>query len=174
VCAVDRLRVPQRIGRRLGTASAIVVIIAAGVSGPGLGRKAWHSFRHPIVATTADPASRLTQLSGNRYHVWRTAVSAFSAHPIEGIGAGSFEFWWNRHQTNSEFVRNAHSFELENMAELGVPGLVLILLVMGAALFALALLRRHTRRTVSAGAARRDLEHARRVRPLAFVFGGRL
>jgi tetratricopeptide (TPR) repeat protein len=106
-----------------------------------------------VVVTSADPASRLTQLSGNRYALWRAAVQGFDARPFSGTGAGTFEFCWDRRGTNSEFVRNAHSLELENLSELGLPGLLLIVGVLAAGVAVLAAARRGARRRTSAGAA---------------------
>ena len=101
----------------------------------------------------ADPTARLTSLSGTRYAVWKSALKAFAAHPAGGTGAGTFEFWWDQHATNDEFLRDAHSIWLENMAELGVPGLVLIIGVMAAALAVALAVRRRTPSGVAGGAA---------------------
>jgi hypothetical protein len=153
VAGLDRAHLPVRLARLLVVASAGVLAFAAAAFGPRLATKAWHQFRRPQVVTTTDPTSRLTQLSGTRYPVWKAAVKAFDAHPITGTGAGTFEFWWERHQGSPEFVRNAHSFELENLAELGVPGAALIVSVMAAALALLAAVRRRCRRSTSVGAS---------------------
>ncbi len=72
---------------------------------------------------------------------------------MTGTGAGTFEFWWDRHGNTGDFIRNAHSFELENMAELGIPGITLILAVMGSLLALLARARRRARRPVTLGAS---------------------
>jgi hypothetical protein len=85
--------------------------------------------------------------------VWRSAIDAFEAHPFDGIGAGAWEFWWNRHATDSEFVRDTHNLWLENMAELGLPGLLLMIAVVGSALWVGFVVRRRARRAGSAGAA---------------------
>lgn len=153
VGGVDDRRLGRRLGQLLPAALAVVLVGAAIAVGPHLARRAWNQFRHPAVATTADPASRLTQLSGTRYEVWRSSLRAFAAHPVSGTGAGTFEFWWDAHATDSEFVRNAHSFELESLAELGVVGLALIMAVMGGAIVILAAARRRSRRSLSVGAS---------------------
>ena len=152
---INRARLSRRWARTVATVTtAVVVLVAAGL-GPNAASKAWHQFRHQNngPAVTADAASRLTQLSGSRYSVWNVSMKAFDAKPFNGVGAGSFEFWWDRHGTDGEFVRNAHSFEFENMAELGMPGLVLIVAVFGSALAILIRLRTAVRRTISAGAS---------------------
>lgn len=150
---VTRARTPARVVRLVVVVGLVVLAFTAAAFGPRLASRAWNEFRHPVVATTSDPASRLTQLSGTRYGVWNSALTAFSASPITGRGAGTFEFWWDRHPRSPEFVRNAHSFELENMAELGAPGLIFIVAVMAAALSVLIAVRRRTRRSTSVGAS---------------------
>jgi tetratricopeptide (TPR) repeat protein len=57
---------------------------------------------------------------------------------VKGIGAGSFEFWWAR-EGSGEYVRDAHSLYLETLGELGLPGLILVLALLG--LLAAAVLR---------------------------------
>jgi O-antigen ligase len=149
---LDRVRLPRRVsGLLVGAVAVAVVIIGAGFV-PSLAGKAWRDFRHPAVVQTADPASRLTQLGGSRYYYWQAAVGAFKARPLTGTGAGTFEFSWDRNGATGDFVRNAHSLELENMAELGLSGLLLIVGVMAAAAAVLVRARRRVRRVTSAGA----------------------
>jgi hypothetical protein len=67
--------------------------------------------------------------SGNgsgRWQFWSAALDEFSAHPLAGGGAGSYEPWWAQHGTLDWFVRNAHSLWLETLAELGLIGLLLV------------------------------------------------
>jgi tetratricopeptide (TPR) repeat protein len=56
---------------------------------------------------------------------------------VRGIGAGTFEFWWNQDE-GDRFIRDAHSVYLEALAELGIPGLALVVILLGG-LGALAL-----------------------------------
>jgi O-Antigen ligase len=150
---VDRRRLPPAVRRPLGVAAAIAVLGAGGVFGPHLANNAWHSFTNTTPPNTANPSARLTTLAGTRYAIWKSAIKAFDAHPAEGTGAGTFQFWWNQHGTTSEFVLDAHNIWLQNMAELGLPGLLLIVAVMAAALGVGAQARMQARRPRSAGAA---------------------
>jgi tetratricopeptide (TPR) repeat protein len=131
----------------------LVLVLLAASLGPTVGRRAWRQFSHPAAVTSSNPTARLTQLSGTRYDLWSVAVKGFKARPISGTGAGTYGFWWNRHARTLESVRNAHSLELENMAELGAPGLVLIVGVLVAAMLTVLAARRKSRRRASAGAA---------------------
>ena len=125
-----RWRMPRRVARPVLAVAAIVVLAAAAIAGPRLVDRAWHSFtRTTLTPATADPTSRLGNLSGSRYPLWKVTLHGFDAHPLDGTGAGTLEFWWNQHATDPEFVRDAHNIWLENMEELGMPGLLLIVAV---------------------------------------------
>ena len=154
VAGVDRWRVPLRVGRPLAAGAAVICVVCAVVFGPSVVSKVWESFtRVQPTQTSANPTTRLTSLSGTRYPLWKVVLKAFDAHPLDGIGAGTTEFWWNEHATNDEFVRDAHSIWLQNLEELGAPGLLLIVAVAGSALGLGIAVRRRVRRTASAGAA---------------------
>jgi hypothetical protein len=150
----DRWRIPRSLQRPL-MAVGVLVVLAAGVAvGPHLASRAWHSFtRTPAPALSANPTSRLNSLSGSRYQVWKAAFKEFKAHPIDGTGAGTFEFTWNQRGTTGEFVRDTHNIWLQNMSELGLPGLLLIVAIAAAALWLGIAVRVRARRSVSAGAA---------------------
>lgn len=90
----------------------------------------------PIAASGGDSASRLTSTGGPRGELWSAGLHAFADHPLEGLGAGSYEFYWDRTTTNGQPIRDAHSVVITSMAELGLPGLALIA-ALGAGLVAL-------------------------------------
>jgi tetratricopeptide (TPR) repeat protein len=69
------------------------------------------------------------------------------------MGAGTFEFWWYEHATTDESLRDTHNMWLENMAELGLPGLLLIVAVALSAIWVAVSVRSRVRRGFSAGAA---------------------
>jgi hypothetical protein len=147
----DRWRVPRAVFRPLAGVCAVIVVIAAAAVGPRVVKRGWHSFTATTITTGVDPTARLASLSGSRYPLWQVTLSAFDAHPLNGTGAGTFEFWWDQHATTPEFVRDAHNVWLENMAELGLPGLILIIAIALTALVVGAAARIRARRTVSAG-----------------------
>jgi len=141
------VRVPAIVG-------GLAVLVVAVAFGPHLASRAWHSFtRAPPAQSAADPTARLASLSGTRYPVWKSALKAFDAHPVTGLGAGTFVFWWNQHGTTSESLRDVHNIWLQNLAELGVPGLLLIVAVAATSVGLALAVRRRVRRTTSAGAA---------------------
>jgi len=130
----DRLRLGRRLGGGLAAGGAVVAIIVVVTVARDDVREGWDQFRGAslVQADTgpaADPASRLTNFQSGRYEIWRSALRAFETAELKGIGAGGFEFWWNR-DGGVEYVRDAHSLYLESLAELGVPGVLLVLAVL--------------------------------------------
>ena len=94
----------------------------------------------PVVLTGHDrPAAfgatnqRFSSASSNRYDYWRVALDIGADHPLAGVGPGGFAVHWLRRRPIDEPVHDAHSFELEAFAELGVVGFALALALIGAA-----------------------------------------
>ena len=127
---LDRLRVPSRVSRPALAVGLTAALAAAAFAGPSVASDAWSAFTQRSTTDTTDPVARLGTLSGYRYEIFRSALSAFEAHPLTGVGSGGFEFWFNRHGGVPQ-LRDAHSFVLEPMAELGTPGLIATLILVG-------------------------------------------
>jgi hypothetical protein len=73
-------------------------------------------------------------LQSNRSDVWRVALDDAGEDPLLGDGAGGFQYSYTlKRDTVQQTAHDAHSIELENLSELGVPGLVLLLTVLGGA-----------------------------------------
>jgi O-Antigen ligase len=151
VLDVDARRVPRRLFRPLAGICVLLALVAAAAVGPRLISKGWDSFTRTTVVNASDPTARLANLSGSRYPLWKVTLKAYDKHPLDGTGAGTFEFWWDRHATNPEFVRDSHNLWLQNMAELGTPGLLLIIAVAVSGLVLAGGVRYRARRPVSAG-----------------------
>ena len=121
----DGVRLSRRGTRRtLGTAALVTVLSAAALHGPI--SRGWDQFIHSGTPPSNSTA-RFTSLGGDRYAYWRAAYHAFESDPGRGIGPGSFEFYWAREGDDPQFLRDAHSLYLEQLAELGIPGLLLLL-----------------------------------------------
>lgn len=58
---------------------------------------------------------------------WGVAAQGFAEAPVQGGGAGTYEFLWERLRPRDLPVTDAHSLPLETLAELGVVGLALLL-----------------------------------------------
>jgi hypothetical protein len=127
-----RLRIPRETAALLAAGLATAALVAALAAGlPNRLSDDWHDFKNP--QTELGP-ERLSSASGSgRYQVWESSLDAFSTDPLTGIGPGTFEFWWSHESTLPNFfVRDAHNLYLETLAELGIPGLALLLCALGA------------------------------------------
>ncbi|HEY2592299.1 MAG TPA: O-antigen ligase family protein, partial [Chloroflexota bacterium] len=90
----------------------------------------------PQAAHTRD---RLTDVTNNgRLSLWKAAVRVARTQPARGTGAGSYQLQYPRYRTGGLYVVDAHSLYLQSLAELGVVGLVLILVVVLGILVGLA------------------------------------
>lgn len=148
-----RWRLPAPYGR-VAVAAGFVVVMLLGVSAArDPVSDAWSEFRtQPVASAPSDPAQRLSNFSGARYGLWQSAQRAFEDSPGRGIGAGTFEFWWNG-DGGRDYARDAHMLYLETLAELGVPGGLFLLLFLGGLLGVAAFARGQLRRRRSTGAA---------------------
>lgn len=61
------------------------------------------------------------------------ALDEAAAEPLLGTGAGGFQYAYLRNRESGTDLRDAHSIELEALSELGVPGLVMLVLGLGGA-----------------------------------------
>ncbi len=142
----------SRRTRRLTIAGALVAALAVGIV---LGPSAFlGEFRTEQVGEpTAGTADALVSGSG-RSSFWGAALSAFGEDPVRGIGAGGFETYWNINGELGVPTRNAHSAELEALAELGLPGGAALLAALGLGAFGVwSRLRSETERVRAASAA---------------------
>jgi hypothetical protein len=115
----------------VATAAVLVVAIplALAAGAPHEASYRWDVFKSRGGDTSAGPSAPSSILSfhgSGRYQFWESAVEASETEPWKGIGPGTFEFWWGRHASYNGYVRTAHSLYLENLAELGIPGLLLV------------------------------------------------
>jgi tetratricopeptide (TPR) repeat protein len=112
-----------------------VIAVVAGILAANPAAR-WSEFKQVgalDVQTTYNAAHLSSGRGSGRYQFWSAALDAFEAHPLDGIGAGGYEAYWDQHGTLVMPVRNAHSLFFETMAELGIVGLLLILGFLGFA-----------------------------------------
>jgi O-antigen ligase len=153
----EQQRNAARIMRVCTAVLAAAVLTAAAVaSGPleRTVRRQWHAF------TSLQPAgsgARLLSGASNRYDYWRVALREFSAHPLDGVGAGNFAAGYFSLRRTTEDIHNPHSIELQALAELGLPGAAALAVVIGAVL---------------AGTVRLAHAAGRHSRPMAVAGGG--
>jgi hypothetical protein len=101
----------------------------------------WHEFQNPELTRPGD-AARFGNATSNRYDYWRVGIHSFTAHPLEGVGAGAFGVPWFRNRAIDESVTDAHSWEIGALAETGIVGFLLIAAALLLPLMQLARARR--------------------------------
>jgi hypothetical protein len=150
-----RPQVASRTARRAVAAClAVFVVVAVAAGLPGYLSDRWDHFKQPTpVAATG--VNRFDSASGNgRYQWWQSAVDANATAPLIGIGPGTFQYWWREHASIPGPVLDAHSLYLQTLAEVGIVGLALILVLFGTVFFfgARAALRRTVQSEYAAAA----------------------
>jgi hypothetical protein len=82
-------------------------------------------------AARNDLRNRLTHFGDrNRVAHWRVERDEFKRDPWQGSGAGTFRLVWERERPFDFTVNDGHSLYLETLSELGLPGLVLLLIAL--------------------------------------------
>jgi hypothetical protein len=105
----------------LGMAAGLWVV-SAHHPGAFISRE-WHGFTResPAAATS----SHFVEVGSGRYDIWRSAVDAFGAHPIGGLGQDNFGDWYLTHRHTTEEPLWTHSLWLRLLAHTGIVGFLL-------------------------------------------------
>jgi O-Antigen ligase len=91
------------------------------------------------IADTGELQHRLTDFNNNgRIAQWHLALDTFSRQPLHGSGAGTFARTWAKEGNLQSRIIDSHSLYLGVMAELGLVGILLLLLCMLTLLVAAA------------------------------------
>jgi O-antigen ligase len=129
--------------RRAVIASALCAAVALGIAlgAPHAIAHDWSRFISGAAPRGGhDLRQRLTDPSNDgRTDLWRVALNGFTASPLHGYGTGMYQTLWDRGRPRFTYTINAHSLYLQAMAELGVPGIALLAILVGAVLGGLAL-----------------------------------
>jgi O-antigen ligase len=117
-----RLPLPRWAGwAALAAIAALLVVPIAAAGG-----------KQQAPPATGATNQRFASLGSNRYGYWRVAIDAGADHPFKGVGASGFRVAWLAHRKVDETVRDAHSLELETFAELGLVGVAILAVLLGA------------------------------------------
>ena len=122
-------RARRPVGLGLAGIAALGVILAFTAFGlSGRVHAQYDRFvKEAAISSTQDPRARITNPGNNgRLAIWRVALNSFDDQPLHGNGGNTFRLLWNMHRPDPSTVNNAHSLYLETMAELGIPGIVLL------------------------------------------------
>jgi O-antigen ligase len=144
------------------TAAALALIAVVAVGG-----RAWDRFTSSDIQAPSEPVQHFSDLSGaGRADFWRVSLDSLGEEPLRGIGAGSYEFAWERHRTIEQPLHDAHSLYLEAFAELGAIGGLIVL-----ALVAILLWSGFAAWRAAAGTAQRERSALLLAAMLAFAVG---
>jgi O-antigen ligase len=145
---VERLpivrRPPQR-SIRIGAAATLalgvlVVFLAAG--GVGFVHRQADKFLHTTrEAHTTSTRERLSAVTNDgRLPLWDAALDIYRTQKLRGTGAGTYQQYYPRYRSEESggYVVDAHSLYLQSLAENGLVGLALILVVVIGMLAGLA------------------------------------
>jgi O-Antigen ligase len=140
---LQRIEISPEFRRRawivVGVAVAIVVV-AVGVGAHGKISSGFESFAESKgVKDTGELQTRLTDVNNNgRIAQWRLGLDRFADEPLLGDGAGTFARSWAKEGEAGLRIIDSHSLYLGVMAELGLPGLIFLLVCLLAILIATA------------------------------------
>jgi tetratricopeptide (TPR) repeat protein len=131
----DSVRVPRGLGWGVAAALAAIALGAVVAAHPV---RRFDEFKQPpgALAVAHGDYVKAHLLSGSgsgRWQFWQAAVDEFDSSRLHGRGAGSYGDWWTAHGSLATSIQDAHSLYVETLGELGVVGLVLLLLPLGAA-----------------------------------------
>jgi O-antigen ligase len=133
----------------IGGALAALVVLALALGAPHTLSRDYERFIGGASTRGGDLRQRLTDPSNNgRTDLWRVALHGFSASPLHGHGAGMYQTLWDRNRPRYVYTVNAHSLYLQAMAELGIVGLLALVVLIGAVLIGLAVRARGSRRSL--------------------------
>jgi hypothetical protein len=130
--AARRSAATAQLGRTL-LALTVVVVVAGAIAEHNRVSAQWHDFT--ALRAEKSAGDRFLAIGGGyRYDLWRIALDEFSGAPLGGVGAGNYadQYYQRRHQL--EDVTVPHSLELQMLAELGVGGVIGLLLFLGPVL----------------------------------------
>ena len=133
----------RSVSTRTKVAAAVVVALALGVVG---GARYWHRVER--IAPGSEDYNYTAE--GGRLAVWRRGIGYVMQRPVLGLGAANFPvaegtispLAWRQEYGIGVKWSVAHNTYLQVAAELGIPGLIIYLVMLGGAFRALALTRR--------------------------------
>jgi hypothetical protein len=131
----------RRVRAAVGAGTVAIAALALALGAPQTLAHDWNRFFSGATprGNHGDLRQRLTDPSNNgRSDLWRVALRGFGTSPVHGHGAGTYQTLWDRQRPHFAYTVNAHSLYLQAMAELGIPGLLLLVGLLGAVLLGLA------------------------------------
>ena len=126
-CALTVSQIALRRGSWRGLAAALsaALLLAVAIVAVG-GYSEGHADANRGVRAVAAPRPAQTDLLHGRTHEWLAALETWADRPLIGAGSGAYYVASISHQTIARSLF-AHDLPLESAAELGVPGLLLVI-----------------------------------------------
>ncbi len=128
----------RRAGVAVLVALALVPVVGVGrlaLSARGLGGSvshAWTALTDPHATTPPNDPSRLTAVGSVRARYWNDALKIARDHVVVGVGAGGYPTARTFYRSDTLEVQHAHGYIVETLADLGLVGMGLSLLLGGA------------------------------------------
>jgi hypothetical protein len=147
--ALDGGQVPEHVRKRAG-AVAVASVTAVALLGLGSVALSERGLAGTVedrvdeltseteTAPTASGAERFGAASSTRSKYWKEARLVFEDRPSVGTGAGTFRVARLRYRTDPSVTGHAHGFVPQTLADLGLVGLAVTLLLLVAWLVAAA------------------------------------
>ncbi len=132
---------PRAVRVWAGAGVAVLVVVAALVLGAfGFAHREYDKFIHGTNEQhTVQTRERLSDPANDgRLPLWKAAVRIYETDKFHGTGAGTYQLYYTRYRTVRSYVVDTHSLYLQSLAELGIVGFVLILVVVFGILVGLA------------------------------------
>jgi tetratricopeptide (TPR) repeat protein len=139
-----RLPIPDRARKpalAVAAGLALVLVLAAGTAAdaPHLVSAKYHEFTDQGNTSPEIGESRLfSARPEGRFDLWHVALDSYRENELHGTGAGTYVLRWEQHRPDKASVQNAHSLYIEVLGELGLVGLVLLLIALALILGAFA------------------------------------
>jgi hypothetical protein len=144
VVVASRLELSEVSRRRLGRGLLAAAVLGVAAAAAGFAIAVGNAASSSSCAEIANDPSRLRSVDiTNRWCWWNEAWDVFVDNSPEGAGAGSFVVARKRFREDARNVVQPHSVPLQHLADGGVAGLGLfVLLVLAGAWACIAALRR--------------------------------
>jgi hypothetical protein len=139
--AADRKPISPEARRRVGALliGLLGAALLAGVLGlAGTHRGLTGTISHGLSSITNPNASvpntpdRLTAVSSVRARYWKQAFEIFEAHPLLGVGGGGYATARRHYEGGTLVVTHAHGYLVQTLADLGLVGIAVTVLLLGA------------------------------------------
>jgi tetratricopeptide (TPR) repeat protein len=133
----------RRRAERIAAILALVVVVAGIAASIVYSGRIWREFTNPVGSQINSTSNRLTSVnSSNRWRWWGEEWDAFTAHPVGGTGAGTFQLTDLRVRESPITTEEPHNTPLQFLGELGIVGLLLYAAAAAAAAVAVVRARR--------------------------------